>query len=302
MIIKERSKPYELLVLELLDNRMTLPYEWRKKLAKRRRGYKGELELDPHTVDLGESILVANDLRLPTIDNSNHFQMDALLIAPDKLSIYEVKNHYGSYYVENGLFYTSSAYEVVDPSFQIGKAATLLRQHLYALGMHFKVETHLVFIDPTFMLHQAPRDFPFLLKGHLESHFQSIRQQQQPCRPEQNTLAKYVTEKHLFRVKNEDVPEFDYQDLRKGITCAACGSLHVKTQDYSCVCRSCGYREKTTLAIRRSIEEYRLLFPERKLTASEIQKWCLLPSHRQVHRVLEKHYTLMGNTRGAYYV
>lgn len=302
MIFKERSEPYELIVLELLNNRMTLSYEWRKKLANRRRGYRGELKLDPYTANLGDNVIVVNDLRLPTIDNSSHFQMDALLIESDTLSIYEVKNHYGPYYVENGLFYTSNDYEVVDPSFQIGKSATLLRQHLRSLGLHFKVETYLVFIDPTFVLHQAPKDFPYLLEGQLENHFQTVRNRQQSYHPEQIALAEYMTEQHLFKVKNADIPEYNYADLRKGIDCFSCGSLHVKLQKYSCVCWSCGYREKTTLAVRRCIVEYRLLFPERKLTVNEIHKWCLSPSHRQISRVLGKHYTLKGSTRGAYYV
>lgn len=301
MIFKERSKPFELLVLEFLNNRMRLPDEWLKKLANRQKGHRGELKLDPHTTNLGKNFVVVNDVRLPTPDKSSHFQIDTLLIEAHTAHIYEVKNHSGRYYVENGLFYTNNHYEVLDPFFQIGKTATFLRQHLHSLRMNFKVETHLVFIDPTFMLYQAPKHLSFLLHGHLESHFENLRHRQQPFHPQQLALAQYATENHLFRVKNEDVPKYNYHDLRKGIACAACGSLQTYMQNYSCLCQKCSYREKASYAIHRSIEEFRILFPERTLTTEEIHKWCLSPSMHQIRRVLRKHYVSQGNTRGTFY-
>lgn len=301
MIYKQRTKPYELLVLEFLNNRMKLSKEWLDKLANRQRGYLGELGLDTLTANLGDNFVVVNDVRLPTQDKSTHFQMDTLLITANKATIYEVKNHRGAYYMENGNFFTIGGFEVRDPSYQIKRAGTCLRQHLQATGMRFEVETQLVFIDPTYMLYQAPKDFTFLLHGHLKSHFQSLQQNQQPYRPQQKHLAQFVTENHLFRIKEEDVPDYEYHDLQKGIACASCGSLQTFMQDYSCICRKCLYREKTSVAIRRSIEEFRLLFPYRKITTPEIYKWCRSPSSHQIARVLRKYYAHQGKTRGAYY-
>lgn len=301
MIYKKRSEPVVLTMLEILNSRMVLDYKWRGRLLGRRSGHNGEFQLDGHTVDLGDKLLVLNDIKLATLDESTTFQIDTLIVSANAVFIYEVKNHRGSYYVENERYYNEWDKEILDPAYQIGKAGTYLRQLLKSMGFDFEVQAWVVFINPSFQLYQAPRSLPFLLAGQLPEHFQDLKKRATRYHPQQAALAQWLAKIHITKPRIDDLPEYDYDNLRKGITCSQCRSLDVFLQKYSCHCARCGFQEKTTFAIRRNIEEYRLLFPDRKVTTSEITTWCSVPSRQQVSRVLRKHYRLHGQTHAAHY-
>jgi len=62
------------------------------------------------------------------------------------------------------------------------------------------------------------------------------------------------------------------------------------------------YTESLDKAVLRSVEEFKLLFPERKITTKEIYDWCLISGEmRRIKRILDKHYRLIGAHQWAYY-
>lgn len=301
MLYKERTEPWALVMLELLNRRMLFCSDWSRKLTNRRKGFQAELSLDTHTVQLGPNLIVLHDIRLLTLDGSTDFQIDTLIITAHKIYIYEVKNYAGSYYYEKGRYYTGKQFEVLNLSFQIEKAATYLRQKLRKWGYKLEVETISVFFDPTFMLYQAPVSFYFLLPHQLENHFQTLEQNARPLSQHHDILARQLLQEHFEKKSEKDLPNYSYAQLQKGIACEQCGMLPMQPEKYSCVCLQCGHSEKTGLAIRRSTEEFRQLFPEQKITAHRIKDWCVTPSQQIVSRVLRQHYTLCGRTRGGHY-
>lgn len=301
MIYKQRTKPYELVILDILDRRMELPPRFAKKLLNLGNGYTGEVELDPFSSSLGDQYLVLNDLRLPTADEETTFQIDTLVITPDALLVYEVKNYTGSYYYKNGRFFNSWNQERKNPYTQVNDACISLRQLLQKWKVTYEVQAVLVFINPSFMLYQAPMGESILLRGQLEAHFQSLRQRDGNRHPKQESLARKLIEMHVERYEHPKFPDYSFSSLKKGIRCAKCGSWKIKVQRRCCVCQTCGRKEATADALRRNIQEYQLLFPDSPITAKRMTEWCGFPSQQCVSRFLRGHYTLSGYTHRAFY-
>jgi hypothetical protein len=98
LIIKERTKPLIMLVLEVLLRR--LPYNHQKykqildELRRRQAGYLGEKSLDYYYRDLPQhKYMILHDLNLP--DGDYNCQIDTLLLTPEFALAIDVKNMAG---------------------------------------------------------------------------------------------------------------------------------------------------------------------------------------------------------------
>ncbi|WML25118.1 nuclease-related domain-containing protein [Neobacillus sp. OS1-33] len=98
MIIKERTKPLIMLILEALLRR--LPYNHQKykqildELGRREAGYLGEKSLDYYYRDLPQhKYMILHDLNLP--DGDYNCQIDTLLLTPEFALAIDVKNMAG---------------------------------------------------------------------------------------------------------------------------------------------------------------------------------------------------------------
>ncbi|WP_244853503.1 hypothetical protein [Ornithinibacillus bavariensis] len=55
-------------------------------------------------------------------------------------------------------------------------------------------------------------------------------------------------------------------------------------------------------AIIRSTRELKLLFPDMRVTTSNIFDWCsIIPSKQRIRRILMKHFKLISNGRWSYF-
>ena len=95
MAYKEREKPRILCIYEALAKRMKLGPGDQYYLLHMDGGFVGECGLDVHTNALDSRCLVLNDLQLR--HNRISIQIDTLVICPDKLLVYETKNHKGDH-------------------------------------------------------------------------------------------------------------------------------------------------------------------------------------------------------------
>ncbi|WP_251627353.1 hypothetical protein [Niallia sp. MER TA 168] len=78
--------------------------------------------------------------------------------------------------------------------------------------------------------------------------------------------------------------------------------MTVSTERSIIKCDACGNTESLEEAVLRSVEEFKLLFPERKITTKEMYEWCLISGEmRRIKRILDKQYTLIGVHQWAYY-
>ncbi|PGY10046.1 NERD nuclease [Bacillus sp. AFS031507] len=98
LIIKARTIPLVILILEALCRRLPLNYpkyqQILEELGRRHAGYKGEVSLDYYLRLLSiDKYLILHDLNLP--DGDYNCQIDTLLLTPEFALIIEVKNMTG---------------------------------------------------------------------------------------------------------------------------------------------------------------------------------------------------------------
>ncbi len=85
--------------------------------------------------------------------------------------------------------------------------------------------------------------------------------------------------------------------------CGNCGCLFSIIEHFDLVCGNCGGHEKFESAILRHTEEFKLLFPERKVTTSGIHEWCNIDlAKRTITRALKKNFNLVGSTSNTYFI
>lgn len=257
-------------------------------------GFKGERKLDAHTKRLGNNHLIVNDLCLEL--NNSYFQIDALIISNHKIGLYEVKNYAGSYFYQNGNMVKHPDFEIDNPFSQLEKCVRRLKQLLAKWRINIAVEGKVVFVDESFCLYQAPLDKNMLFLSELEEHFRKLEQSAAPLQPWHLALAEKLAAHHqdypaLY------LPPYSLDGLRKGLSCDRCRELEGSLQERTCICSSCGHKERLSATVIRHAEELQLLFPENSLNTRAVYEWCgkKLPM-RTIRRQLLKEYQRFGTS------
>ncbi|SOC42285.1 nuclease-related domain-containing protein [Ureibacillus acetophenoni] len=304
MIYKSRRKSRELFILEMLHKRMPLPDQEKNYYLSLKKGFEGELMFDALTEKLESDFLVLNDLLLK--NNKTTFQIDSLIISSNKLYFYEIKNLEGDHFYETDKLFKLPKTEVPNPLFQLRRSETLLKQLIFSLGFNLPVEGFVVFINPEFTLYQSPLNYPFLFPTQIKRYLRVLDSGSTSVITEKHKkLADKLVELHHQTIKENNysnVPEYKYEDLRKGITCAKCESFSVTIQGRSCMCINCGNVESVTTAIIRATNEFKALFPKEPITTNTIHHWCkIIDSKKRVQRVLDSNYSIISKRKWTYY-
>jgi len=98
MEYKVRTEPLELQVMRILIARADLAESDRQYYRNLEKGYEGELFFDSITRQLQSNCLILNDLLLEA--NHSTFQIDSLIIFPNSLQVFDIKNNEGDHYFE----------------------------------------------------------------------------------------------------------------------------------------------------------------------------------------------------------
>jgi hypothetical protein len=299
MAYKEREKPRILCIYEALAKRMKLGPGDQYYLLHMDGGFVGECGLDVHTDTLDSRCLVLNDLQLR--HNRVSIQIDTLVICPDKLLVYETKNHKGDHLWGPLTFRKPSGATMENPSLQLNRTMARLGVLLAELKIEMPIEGFVVFINPEFNLLSNRKIEEYLLPGQIPRHFQNFRVKGE-IRPEQQRLADALIRMHNPRHFSEELPEIDYGKLRKELFCLDCGSAVRLDGVKSVYCPVCKKRRRTTKTILHNVEEFRLLFPDAKVTTPRMAEWCGMDNKDRIYRVLCKNYTAVGKCHGRHYV
>lgn len=304
--LKRREKPEILILYQDLDKRRKISYEEKKTIVNLTKGYEGECKFDDRLEKyLDDKVLILNDLLL-TIKGSS-VQIDSLIITESTVYLYEVKNYEGNYVMRKEQFLTLHNQEIAYPLTQLNRATSLLRQLFSSWKIDIKIESSIVFINPSFVLYEAKVDAPFIFSGQIDSHLTKISQEQinlfwQTDIP--NQLAEKLMYEHEkeapFQIKG---PIIDYEKLRRGITCISCGSFDLIVTQRAVKCLVCKETCPTDKAILKHIEEFKRLFPERKVTVSSIFEWCGHQIARsRTRNVLTQNYRRLSSSKGTHYI
>ncbi|PAV27819.1 nuclease [Virgibacillus profundi] len=302
MPYKSRVKSTELLTLEYLNYRMNLPGKNKQHYLNLLRGFEGEVQFDSLTEKLQCDCIILNDLLLKI--NNTYFQIDTIIITSHTIYIFEVKNYEGDYYYgyDEDKFYKIPDYEITNPLHQLSRSESLLRQLFLKQGIKLPIKASVILINPGFNLYQAPLYKPFIFSNQINRHLSKINSTPTKLNGKHKLIADKLMSLHIEESPFTQLPDYSYNQLKKGITCVKCNSFSVTFDGRMCVCAACGHGEKEVSAVMRVVKEFTLLFPELKITTSIIHEWCqAIASKKIIRRILKQNFTMTGSNRGAYF-
>jgi hypothetical protein len=301
MAFKEREESNLLKAYRSLSLRGELSEEERKYYLNLEKGYEGELKFDQMSGRLQSNGIILNDLLLKW--NNQEFQIDSTIIFQHTINIFEVKNFEGDYCFDPEIFQTIYGKEINNPLLQLNRAKSLFRQLLQGQGFNLQVEAYVIFINPEFTLFQAPTDIPFVLPSQLNRFMKRLDAKPSTL----NTHHKRIAEK-LLSLHQKDttyiskLPKYEYERLRKGITCKCCGAFLVRVTGRKVVCDECGVVEEVSSTVMRCVGEVQLLFPEMRITTNVIYDWCRnIECKRRISRILERNLRMFGYGQWSYF-
>ena len=298
--VKSRIKPKELLILEQLHKRLKLPNQFKQYYFSLKKGYEGEIIFDSLTEKLQCECLILNDLLLEV--NNTTFQIDSLIIAQGNVLFYEIKNYDGDYYYEKDKLYKKPKFEIINPLDQLSRSSSLLRQLLLSLGYNLPIESFVVFINPNFTMYQAPIEKPIIFPTQLNHYLGNLDSSNSKLTVKHKKLAEQLVKLHKTNSSYSHLPSYDYEQLRKGIICNNCHSFSVSVNKRHCVCTDCGQAEPVAKAVLRTVSEFKLLFPDRKITTNIIHDWCkVIRRKERIRKILKTRYKIVGVRQWAYY-
>lgn len=300
MILKERTKPEELVILQALQPRMELEEKDAQYLWTLEKGYEGEVQFDHWFTNHRVESLIINDLLLEV--NGTLFQIDSFVITQDRLHLFEVKNLEGDYYLDGDKFKTVAGKETKNPLHQLSRAESLLKQLLKELGFYIPLEPHLVFINPEFALLQAPLKSTIILPNQLNRFMDKMNRTSSKLNNKHTKLAEALMSLHITKSPYSKVPGYDIDRLRKGVICGECGGMMESLGRNKFICMHCESQEYIESVVIRTANNYQLLFPERKVTTAALYEWsdARIPP-KTIRRVLKSHFSPKGECSSTYY-
>jgi hypothetical protein len=302
MPFKARTEPKILLKLRILNARMKLSEEDRVNYINQEKGYQGEVEFDFLTEQLPNNGHIINDLLL-RINKSEETQLDTSIIFFEIIHIFNVKNYEGEFSYSDEKLHKLSGRDYKNPLGQLHRAKTLFQQQLNQLSCNMKVEAYVIFINPQFTLFNAPEGLPFILPPQLTSFMKKLNNKPAKLNNQHKKLAQALVSLHQTETSvNPSLPLYSFGQLEKGMSCKKYFCLSVLVHGGKASCGNCGFEESFETAVKRSVEEIRLLFPELKITIGMVFDWCGgLVRSRRINNILVKHYKMNGVSRWAFF-
>lgn len=192
--------------------------------------------------------------------------------------------------------------EVKDPIPQLRRCESLLRQFLQKHGFKIPVKGLVVFIYPESTLYQSPKELPVIFPTQINRLIKQLNEEPSELNNIHFKLGEILINHHIHENNYDNLPSYQYDQLKKGIACHSCNSLKTLLKERRVVC-SCGQVESVDSAIIRSINQFRLLFPDKKVTVSLIQDWCkIIRSKKTIRRLIKTQLYLHGFGRSSEYV
>lgn len=299
--LKPRYESDELKIMRSLNIRSNLSSKELTHFINLEKGFIGEQLFDTYLEGFS-NCLILNDLLFER--NGSVFQIDSLLLSKEITYLFDVKNYDSDYYIESDRWYTILGKEVKDPLDQLKRCNLLLQGLLKDLGYNTPIKPYLVFVNPEFTLYQAPLNQPIIFPTQLNRFMNKLKinLSTQTINGRHAKLAERLLEMHISVSPYKRIPEYTFEQLKKGIFCASCYSLHTGVHGEALVCHQCGHKENITSAVLRSVEEIKLLFPERKMTTNLVYEWCgVVSSKKTIRRILSRNFRPIGHGNNTYY-
>lgn len=290
-------------VLKLLHQRMPLSASGKTKYMNLYKGLEGEQQFSRLLKNrLPSRYVVLTDVLLE--QNESEFQLDILVIADDTIYPLEVKNYDGDFVIRNDRWYaTAGRREIRNPLHQVSRMEILLRNVLNQGKFNFSIESKVVFTHSEFFLYQAPLDAPLIFPTQINRFIEELVSKPFHGNSHQEKLVDFLKKQQKSWSTHTRLPKYTYEELQKGIVCEEC-SVFLRLDPLNLlVCNNCGRKEKLEPALLRSVRQYEVLFPDKRITVSAMLDWCnIISSRKIIRRILKKNLRLVQRGRYSYYV
>ncbi|MGM0846308.1 MAG: nuclease-related domain-containing protein [Bacillota bacterium] len=299
MKFKERTEPKELIIHRAVSFRKSMSREEEKYFFSLEKGFYGEQQFDACLEPVLNDRILLPDMQF--MKNSNFAQIDTILLTSQLTYLFEVKNFEGDFILEGDNLNRIDGTDFKNPLLQMKRNEPLIRNMLQSLGYNIPIVSLAVFVNPHFHLYNAPRDLPIIYSTQLPRFIEKLHQKPSKLNRTHIDLARKLVSRTLAENPYERLPDFNYDELRKGIVCPSCGNFY---HYYSVIlkCAHCNGYEESLTAVLRNLEEFRLLFPQRKLTVSQAYDWCgIVKDKRTIRKILDTDFKLISKGRGSYY-
>lgn len=301
MVIKNRVERLVIVLFRHLNARMNLTYKDVNYYSNLIKGYEGEQKSDLWLKNLTDEWLVLHDLLLEY--NHSQFQIDTLIIAYQKIYILDVKNFEGDHYIEGGEWYKAPKKAIQDPVDQLNRCEILLRKLLQELKYNYPIESYLIFINPEFHLYYPTINTAIINPAQLNRFLKKLNLNPAKLDKRYFKLAEQLVSLHKVESPYPLLPKYNYDQLKKGILCPCCYAFFTDIIGDMLVCSNCGCKEDVQSAVLRCVREFKLLFPDRKITTNEIYDWCGgMKSKKAIRRILSLNFILIGHSKSSHYV
>jgi hypothetical protein len=301
-MFSEPRKPLSLQILEVLRKRKPLSREQQSSYQRLASGYEGEKKF---------AALLKAEFHNPYIPifslnlevNGSECPLDCILIFQHQILILDIKNFQGDYLIENNQWYSvRGKVERKNPIHQLSRGKILFQDFLTKQYFSSTVDGSLVFVHSGFHLYQAPLNLPIVFPAQLQRFIQKLYHIPVQLDARHEKLAKQLMTAHLPKSRHEELPNYAYNQLKRGIICDVCNGFLELTNPRWLICPKCRKKEPTDSAVIRSVAEFHLLFPEERITVSMIDHWChhVIPKSG-IRRILSKYLVLIKNGKYAYY-
>ncbi|MEK3805696.1 nuclease-related domain-containing protein [Bacillus sp. FSL H8-0547] len=300
--MKRLKENRELLVYRSLNARSVLDEEALICLGQLEKGFQGEKYFEQWLKENGGEGTVLSDLLFEI--SGSFVQIDSLFIKPDKMYVFNVKNSEGDYFAEGERWSTPAKKEMKNPLLQLKRSEALLTRLLQDQSIKFSLEPYVVFVNHRFHLYNAPMDQPIIYHPQLNRFAEKLNHKQRGrLTAFHDMLAKKLLDLHVEEYPFLKLPGYGYEGLEKGIICPKCLLLYTLFNNRNFICSNCKTTEPLLPAVLRAIGEFRLLFPEKRITTDQIHEWCnLVLSKKTIRKILYAHFEHIGRGRSSHFV
>ena len=292
--------------LEILKKRMVLNTSESKLLFLKRTGDEGETYVSKVLSErLEVQPFVLEDF-LFEIDGSE-CQIDFLVMFEYECLLVEVKHYEGDFILgDEYITKVDSKKKYPNPLAQLARATNRLEKLFMRENIRMKIVALVIYTHPSFYLYHARVDSRIVFLSQMKRFVGELNQKQCRIGERHKKIFERLNSLRLETSAYEKKIVYEYEDLKKCITCAKCdGEMSRRNAgDRKFIyCNMCGVREKLYDAILRNVAELEYLFPDKELTLSLILEWIGGNITRKfLTKILLLRYELIKKGRSSYYI
>lgn len=304
-MLETPKKSTTLEVLEILRKRIELTELDQSIYYNLQKGYNGELRFSSFLKEeLRQDYIVLYDVLLEKANS--YFQIDCMIICEEEIHLLDIKNFHDDYYFQGKDFYrVKTGKRAKNPLHQLQRCEDLLRDFLIRSHFNYTIKSYIVFIHPEFTLYQAPLQLNIILPTQVRRFIRKLNQAPVRITQKEQELAQMLRQEHIQENHYEKLPVYDLKELKKGLICLRlhCDGLMKINGRGKLKCEKCDTKESVESSVLRTVIEFSVLFPNKKITTTRICEWCGgAVSKKMVRRILSKYLCLRGKSKLSHFV